>query len=192
MAKAVALIAFALALGVLAIAGNVQGSNVGTIYASNGKFKVELKPVKKFRVIGYVACATCIANSTMSDLRRLRSADFEIKCRSRKNGTVTFVKPALSDSSGLFTAYVEDGHHDDLCMVSEVRAVASRDPRCNVKAPGFRSARITVANYNANKVNDNMLQIQKPMYFLNNEALHNCGKARSKKGDLNPKNEILY
>ncbi|KAE9456356.1 hypothetical protein C3L33_11730, partial [Rhododendron williamsianum] len=249
MAKAVALIAFA--LGLLAIAGNVQG-----FYTSDGKFvkenKFDLDPrTNRFSVEGNFFCATCkvisetdiqrlgtaspqlvqpnkkvsvvaspdprcnvkvpgfrsvritlgnykengantlyvkkplgfLNNEALPNCRKVRSksgVDLEIKCRSRKNGTVTLVKPALSDSTGIFTAYVEDGHHDDLCMV---RAVASRDPRCNVKAPGFRSARITVANYNA-KVTGNMLQIEKRMLFLNNEALPNCGKARSKEGNL--------
>ncbi|XP_058211152.1 anther-specific protein LAT52-like [Rhododendron vialii] len=193
MAKAVALIAFA--LGVLAIAGNVQAG-----FDNSGKFVKENKfyvdSTNKFSVEGKVLCATCNVNSG-TDFQPLGKVEVEIKCRSRKNGTVTLIQPALADDGGYYKTYVEDGHHDDLCMV---RAVASPDPRCNVKAPGFRSARITLGNYSykylydkdSTKSKDSTLYVEKLMVFLNNEALPNCRRVRGKRGNLIPKGVLDY
>ncbi|KAI8557854.1 hypothetical protein RHMOL_Rhmol04G0043200 [Rhododendron molle] len=166
MAKAVALIAFA--LGVLAIAGNVQAG-----FDNPGKFtkkdKFDVYDTNRFSVEGKVN-----SESDFKPLGRMYNVEVEIKCTSRKNGTITLIQPALADDGGFFKIYVEDGHQDDLCMV---RAVASPDPQCNVKAPGFRSERITLGNFKDAKAS--IVYIHKIMIFIKNETLPNsavrCG-----------------
>ncbi|KAI8557858.1 hypothetical protein RHMOL_Rhmol04G0043400 [Rhododendron molle] len=74
--------------------------------------------------------------------------------------------------------------HIVVCTLRMVSIVASPDPRCNVKVPGFRSVRITLGNYKENGAST--LYVKKPLGFLNNEALPNCRKVRSKSGNLVP------
>ncbi|KAF7146359.1 hypothetical protein RHSIM_Rhsim04G0025700 [Rhododendron simsii] len=181
MAKAVALIAFA--LGVLAIAGSVQGyvDNSGK-FIKQDKFDVDYRNKSSVESILEVVCATCKLNSK-TDFKALRQPELEIRCRNRKNGKVTYVQPILADDGGFFKTYVENGHRDDLCMV---RVVTSPDPRCNVKVPGFRSGRITLGNFNnISDPNRYVVHFEKLLGFMNNEALPNCPKVRSKRdGEL--------
>ncbi|KAF7144580.1 hypothetical protein RHSIM_Rhsim04G0026000 [Rhododendron simsii] len=182
MAKAVALIAFA--LGLLAISGNAQWYTSDITLKSPNKFDVNYTNaqgyVNKFSVEGDVLCATCKLNSE-TDADQLGHGELEIRCRSRKNGTVTLIQPTLADNGGCWKTYVEDGHQDDLCMV---RVVASPDPQCNAKVAGFRSVRITLADFKQNGLNT--LYVKKPLGFVKNEALPNCRKVRSKRGNLVP------
>ncbi|KAE9456357.1 hypothetical protein C3L33_11731, partial [Rhododendron williamsianum] len=182
MAKTVALIAFA--LGLLAIAGSVQGiiDNSGK-FIKEDKFDVDYRNRSSVESIRAVVCATCKLNSK-TDFKASKRAELEIKCRNRKSGMVTYIQPFLADNGGFYKTYVENGHHDDLCMV---RVVASPDPRCNVKVPGFRSARITLGNFNnISDPNRYTVHFEKLLGFMNNEALPNCRKVRSKRGNLIP------
>ncbi|KAE9456354.1 hypothetical protein C3L33_11732, partial [Rhododendron williamsianum] len=116
MAKAVALIAFA--LGLLAISGNAQYTSDSTLKSPN-KFDVNYTNaqgyVNKLSVEGDVLCATCKLNSE-TDADTLGQGELEIRCISRKNGTVTLIQPTIADNGGCWKTYVEDGHQDDLCM----------------------------------------------------------------------------
>ncbi|KAI8557857.1 hypothetical protein RHMOL_Rhmol04G0043400 [Rhododendron molle] len=170
MAKAVALIAFA--LGVLAIAGNVQGYTFIKAEDVDPTNKPMIQSIKE------VVCATCKLNSK-TDFEELKKAELEIKCRSRKNGTVTYIQTMFTDNGGFYRTWVEDGHKDDLCMV---RVVASPNPRCNAKVPGFRSAGIALVNFSDNTT----VYVEKQVGFMKNEALPNCRKVRSKRGNLIP------
>ncbi|KAI8557865.1 hypothetical protein RHMOL_Rhmol04G0044100 [Rhododendron molle] len=182
MAKAVALVAFA--LGVLAISGNAQSYTTDDTLKSPNKFDVNYTNaqgyVNKFSVEGNVLCVTCKLNSE-TDADTLGHGELEIRCRSRKNGTVTLIQPTMADNGGCWKTYVEDGHQDDLCMV---RVVASPDPRCNAKVAGFRSVRITLADFKQNGLNT--LYVNKPLGFVKNEALPSCRKVRNKRGNLIP------
>ncbi|KAH7843101.1 hypothetical protein Vadar_012614 [Vaccinium darrowii] len=186
MAKAVALIA--LALGILAMAGHVQGY-INPYYGD---------PTNKTAVDGHVSCATCIANSE-ADIEGLTKlfmdrpdrqamtpdpfAVVEVLCKSRKTGAVTVKVLGKVDDGGCFQTMVEHGHHDDLCTL---RVVNSSHPLCNVKVPGFRSTRISFNKNNVYKDGD-VIYVKKPFGFVNKKSLPNCPKVRGKRGNLIPK-----
>ncbi|KAI8557859.1 hypothetical protein RHMOL_Rhmol04G0043500 [Rhododendron molle] len=164
MAKAVALIAFA--LGVLAISGNAQSYTTDDTLKSPNKFDVNYTNaqgyVNKFSVEGNVFCATCKVNSETDGDTLGRTLPWRTTAGAGKHTW-------------------EDGHQDDLCMV---RVVASPDPRCNAKVAGFRSVRITLADFKQNGLNT--LYVNKPLGFVKNEALPSCRKVRNKRGNLIP------
>ncbi|KAH7842634.1 hypothetical protein Vadar_007576 [Vaccinium darrowii] len=164
MAKAVALIAFALV--VLALAGNVQ---------AHVKKDVDQKNNSSLGVYGSVFCVTC-NNGTENDWKPLGKAKVELVCKSPENGTVTFTSHGSVNDSGIYNLYMEPGHQHDLC---KVHVVSSSDPLCHVKVPGFQSTSVHFKNGTESKG-------QVLIGFVNKESLHNCRKIKGRGGKLVP------
>merc|ERR1712216_650018 len=179
MTKAVALIAFALCI--LAIAGNVQGQINKDIKVS----KFYTNPDFKYSVEGAVFCATRSGNAgtIVKQMVAKGEGEVEIKCKSRKNGTVTLIQPVIVDNGGYWTTNMENSHENDICTVAVVH---SPDPLCNVKVPGFRGATINQSDYEDKDSGRRIFYVKKEFGYLDNKALPNCRKVKSKRGKLTP------
>ncbi|KAE9456360.1 hypothetical protein C3L33_11727, partial [Rhododendron williamsianum] len=148
MAKAIALIASALCFLAVA-AATVPGD-------------------ESFIVEGFVYCDGCRVLFYSGPGGKVGSADVELQCRDRENGTVTLTKAQKSDDGGYYSIYIDKDHQNDIC---EVRVVSSPIPECSEIVPEISRNRVNLAKESGIITNSRFVN---PIGFVSKNAYPEC------------------